>query len=58
MDLTAAIEELPPEFQKGLTTVLLHLIHVSIAKKRMTLVRLHGPVHREEKISSYVKLQD
>jgi hypothetical protein len=58
VDLTEAIEGIPLEFQKGLTTVLLHVVHVSIAKKRMVLMKLHGPVYREEKISSYVKLQD
>ena len=45
MDLTEAIEELGPAFRDSLNTVLLHLVHVSIAKKRMTLVKLHGPVY-------------
>jgi hypothetical protein len=40
-----------PAFRDSLNTVLTHLIHVSVAKKRMTLVKLHGPVYPEEKIS-------
>jgi hypothetical protein len=58
LDLTAAIEELPPEFQAGLKTVLLHLVHVSVAKKWMTLVRLHGPVYPADKMSAGVASQD
>jgi hypothetical protein len=45
VDLTVAIEELGPTFRDSLNTVLLYLIHVSIAKKRMTLVNLQGPVY-------------
>jgi hypothetical protein len=58
VDLTEAIEELGPAFRDSLNTVLLHLIQVSIAKKRMTLVKLHGPVYREDKTSQKVKLGD
>ena len=58
VDLTEAIEELGPAFRDSLNTVLLHLVQVSIAKKRMTLVKLHGPVYREEKNFPFVKSRD
>jgi hypothetical protein len=58
VDLTEAIEELGPAFRDSLNTVLLHLVHASIAKKRMTLVKLHGPVYREDKTSQKVKSRD
>jgi hypothetical protein len=58
VDLTDTIEELGPAFRDSLKTVLLHLIHVSIAKKRMNLVKLHGPVYSVKQTSSFVKLRD
>jgi hypothetical protein len=58
VDLTEAIEELGAAFRDSLRTVLLHLINVSVAKKRITLARLHGPVFPEDKISSFVKSRD
>jgi hypothetical protein len=58
VDLTEAMRELSPESRESLSTILLHLVMGSIAKKRMTLVRLHGPVYPPPKMSLSVVSND
>jgi hypothetical protein len=52
VNLGEAMQALPNAFRSSLETILTHMINEAVAKGRMTMVPVYGPVYTEESINS------